>query len=330
MKRTILSFLTMTIVSFCFSSVKAQFNLVPNPSFEVFDTCPFGGDQVRFAIPWIDPLYPSTPDYMNACDSAPSPVGVPDNSFGFEYANTGNGYALIITYATNQTNPLHNHWREYVETELSDTLIAGVDYCIRFYVSSVDSVKYVSNDLGIFFSNVKIQDTCPGQLPCNLSYIPQFENSSNNNLNSDNGWTLVSGNYIAIGGEKFIVIGNFKDSASTVATYKGYGQWNYASYYVDDILISPCDSLTEVNEVDSNHDEFIVFPNPSNGTYILKTNKLYIEHINIFDATGRLVTDIYRRTNEAIFIDLEKHPTGIYVLEIFTNSKLIKLKLIKY
>jgi hypothetical protein len=43
----------------------AQVNLVPNPSFEVFDTCPDAPSQITRAIPWFQPYLPqSSRDFL--------------------------------------------------------------------------------------------------------------------------------------------------------------------------------------------------------------------------------------------------------------------------
>jgi hypothetical protein len=49
------------------SSSYAQ-NLVPNYSFEVYDTCPYQGSQIYFAIPWKGVTTNST-DYYNGCST---------------------------------------------------------------------------------------------------------------------------------------------------------------------------------------------------------------------------------------------------------------------
>ena len=70
----------------------------------------------------------ATPDLFNSCSlvamgfCAPTPtVGVPDNCFGSQLANNGNGYAGF-NLRGNQGNP---EYREYIE---DNRLLAVVDY----------------------------------------------------------------------------------------------------------------------------------------------------------------------------------------------------------
>jgi hypothetical protein len=207
---------------FCFVFVivcvvcNAQQNLVPNPSFEEYTTCPNNGGQLEYALYWTNPLIGTTPDYLNSCGAAT--YSVPSNALGYEPAHSGVAYTAIVTARYSPFSPEGNNYREYLQVELLDTLKSGIDYCFRFYVSACDSAHYVTNNIGIYFSSIEVHDTCY----CNLNYIPQFENDSTNNI-SKIGWTEISGTYKAVGGEKYIIIGNFRDTSNTVAINVGGG-----------------------------------------------------------------------------------------------------------
>ena len=101
-----------------------QYNLVPNPSFEIFDTCPTNGNQLYRTINWINPIFNSTPDYLNMCNAFG--WGVPSNIYGDEPAHSGVAYSSIITGGINPSNPIFNNYREYMETELMDSLKGNV------------------------------------------------------------------------------------------------------------------------------------------------------------------------------------------------------------
>jgi hypothetical protein len=313
-----------------FGEAYAQYNLVPNPSFEVYDTCPNFAGQIRYAVPWTNPLVGTTPDYFNACDTVGThQTNVPNNYSGFQYARTGNAYALVVTSAYPPNLAAWNS-REYIQVELIDVLIAGVEYCIRWYVSICNKCNYVSNNMGMYFSPVEISYNCPG-CPMPLPLTPQFENPLTNNLNDSMGWTEISGSYTALGGEKFIIIGNFHDTSSTVATYTGWtpgSSFWVSSYYIDDVLVTPCDSLTGINEIKEKK-QFSIYPNPFNNYFEIKTDKEFI-----YSAT---ITDIYGNTmfNEPLInsmnkiIELEKLANGIYFLKLVTSKSQYNFKLIK-
>lgn len=320
------------ILSACFiygiASLEAQTNLVPNPSFELYDTCPFITGQITFATPWNTPVSISTPDYMNVCDTVSmNHLSIPSNYAGYELAHSGNAYATIVTYTHSLINPSADNAREYIQVQLLDTLVTNVTYCIRFFVSAGDSCQYVCNDIGVFFSPTPLHDnTC---WFCPLPVSPQFENAATNSLSSRNGWTLIAGNYTALGGEKYIVIGNFKDSTTSVATFTGWTTSTiacFASYYIDDVLLAPCDSLNGIQE-NIKVSNINVYPNP------VKTN------LTVTLLKGEGVLTVYNIVGEKVFsnkiintqteIDVGNLPKGMYFVEVETEKDVSRKKIVK-
>ncbi len=333
------------LLLFCFvlSCVfgKAQ-NLVPNGSFEVYDTCPNNLSQISYAFPWTFPF--GTSDYFNSCAGSGSIISVPTNWCGHQYARTGNGYAGFILR--------DGGYLEYLQVELTDTLIAGRKYCVSFYLSLADSFAYTISSVGLYFSDTAIIATNYYPLP----YTPQIQNPPAAFIN-ETGWTEVSGNYIAQGGEKFITIGNFNPNiypdslllnTDTVPHFNGgpccwydYGNGDtiyhspWSSYfYLDDVSIVHCD-LTE--EADNLNDDVVVsiYPNPAK---LLETITVQIPfqgdipNINITDLAGREINSkstFLKTKKEYIFqIQLVKGAEGIYFISIYFNNKQYIKKLI--
>lgn len=203
-------------------------NLVPNPSFESYTSCPTSFSQIFVAAPWNTPTT-GTSDYLNACAPPVFPsVNVPQNEQGFQTANTGVGYAGLIPYSAAAD------YREYVEAPLSSPLSPGTPYLVKFYVSLGDSSSIAVDRLGAYLS---IGSVGPIANYAPLPYTPQVESPPNVPLNNASGWTLISGVVVASGGEDHIVIGSFHDDASTQAS-PGPGQWpGGAYYYVDDVSV---------------------------------------------------------------------------------------------
>lgn len=314
------------IILFTCSVCKAQFNLVPNPSFEQFSLCPFGFGQIPNAAGWNIPLFSTTPDYFNACCTNLN-VDVPQNLCGYESARTGNAYSGIVTFHIQQQTTQQKNYREYIQSELTDSLIAGVEYCIRWYVSACDSCNYVCNNMGMFFSHVQVNDTCVPPNPCNLNYLPQLENPSTNNLNNPNGWTQISGTYTATGGEKYIIIGNFRDTSGTTGSYTGWGaptgsDLNYiALYFIDDILVAPCDSLTGINETNFAH-EFNLFPNPFSDKINITAGRNEIIELNLFDITSRKL--LQQKFTNTVTLNTAQLAKGIYIYEVRDGNGVVR------
>ena len=187
-------------------------NLVPNPSFENYSSCPTSPGYIYEAPPWFQPRIwngnttnGSSSDFYNACSNSLNPqAGIPSNAFGYQYARTGNGYAGI--YVSNGYN-----YTEYIEVPLSAPLIANRKYCLSFYVSLSAKYWLATSNIGAYFStdSLLFVSYSPNVID---SVIPQIDNPSSNILNDTANWMLVSGSFIAAGGEKFMTIGNFHDS----------------------------------------------------------------------------------------------------------------------
>lgn len=197
---------------------KAQ-NLVPNPSFETYSQCPdpatidpMPDNMIDLATGWNNPTG-WTPDYFAACVSETSGYNVPNSGWGFQNARTGNAYAGLVSAA------ISANAREYIQTELTESLIAGKQYSVTFYVSLSERCTYASNNIGAYFSDTPVSVSHSWVLP----YTPQISNNPFTNPLTDTlGWTEVSGVFTSVGGEKYMTIGNFNDDATTDTTNKPY------------------------------------------------------------------------------------------------------------
>ncbi len=214
-------------------------NLVPNPSFEDTIGCPVFSGQIYLSNFWFQPntvlgntSNSSSSDYFNECVSSLS-YGVPANGLGFQYARTGAAYAgILLCYPF----PFGSNYREYLEIKLSQQLINGKKYCAGFYVSVADKYRLVTDAIGIYFSNDSVLYSSSGY--SNLPYVPQVSNASGNILADTANWMPVSGEYVASGGEEFIIIGNFKTDVNTNLDTIGGGAFiDEAYYFIDDIFV---------------------------------------------------------------------------------------------
>ncbi len=231
MKKQMLRILILSIYFF-FEKANAQ-NLVPNWSFEIIPSCPNGPALISFAAPW-DRLQGGgggTPDYFNSCNLPSSFYSIPFNAGGYQYAHSGNAYGGIGVYV--KTIP---DFREYIQVLLKDSLQAGKGYCVEFYVSAGDNnIKYGADGIGAYFSIAPVSSALNTVLP----NIPQVNNPAGNVITDTMNWTKISGSFTAAGGEKYMVIGNFKDDANTnLAVINNAATNTVAYYYIDDVSVS--------------------------------------------------------------------------------------------
>lgn len=307
-------------------------NLVPNPSFEEYTACPNNGGQIEYALYWTNPLIGagSSPDYFNTCGI--TAWNVPNNVYGYEPAHSGVAYAAIVTATNNPNVQAQNNFREYLQVELLDSLTSGMEYCIDFYVSACDSVDYVCNNIGVYFSSVEISDTQILLTPSNLKYLPQFENDVFNSITSRVGWTKVSGKYTAVGSEKYITIGNFRDSTITSSTYTGWTSnpsKYFSLHYIDDVSLVQCDSPSSISLGCLNKSNIKIYPNPVKGPLFIESFAEDLVKIELFDSMGnKILQENYIESTNAL-LELSGKPNGIYFISISNLSSTIFLKLIK-
>lgn len=291
-------------------------NLVPNFSFEQYSSCPTQSSEIIFATGWSD-ANTGTADYYNACFTTGGvSVDVPNNWMGFQNANFGDAYGGIMLFENSSTI---TDYREYLQAQLASTLINGVKYYVSFRVSHSDSSCYVTDDIGVYFSNTQISQ---GDFLF-INQTPQLENTDNNFLNSNSTWIKIEGSFIASGGENYITIGNFKDDINTdtipVCTTSNL-DYKSAYYYIDDICVST-DSLTCVNPVGIQ----TINLNNNNYNIIIKNGNLTVNsyinssfNVSLFDISGKLIHQSFNHRNLFQFNISQLNPS-IYFVNIYNN-----------
>jgi len=253
--------------------VNAQ-NLVPNPSFEDILQCPNNAGQITRATNWLNPaLLSGSPDLFHVCNDTVSnlfnDMSPPSHIFGAQVPRTGDAYAGFLVANQNSSNN-----QEYIQVKLLQPLEAGASYCIEFFVSLSDMSPFASDDIGVYFSDTAIKTIVANQP---LPVTPQIENPSGNILSDKNFWMPVTGTYVAVGGEQFMTIGNFKTFASTTQMNVGGGALGiFNSYYmIDDITLvsAPKPTLT-TDTIKCNETSVTIDAGNSGATYLWYNNEI--------------------------------------------------------
>ncbi|MGQ0830011.1 MAG: gliding motility-associated C-terminal domain-containing protein [Bacteroidota bacterium] len=289
----------------------AQQNLLSNPSFEDYTTCPSSSNQLYLAYPWFDPTGASS-DYFNKCANVTTFVSVPINLMGYQNAKHGSAYAGFVTYRS-----INDNFREYLSCKLPSSLEKDGLYCIRFYLSLADSCQYATNNIGIAFST----DTLKGSFfqPLNATLLNNYDDVIKNATD----WIEVKFDYKALGGEQYITIGNFFDYTQTKVVLTNVNSstyFDYAYYYIDDLSVNKCDySFSIPNVFTPNNDQI-------NDTWYVKISgnvkifdcfiydrwgiKVYESNMPYKDWDGRMTNGI-------------RCSSGVYYYIIQINDKLI-------
>lgn len=309
MKKLFLISTTVLIVTFTHGQ-----NLVPNYSFENYVSCPTATAQLNLATPWVMPASTGTAssDFYNGCNLSGT-AGVPSNAAGYQNANTGEGYAGIYTYGAGSS-------REYLQVQLSSSLIAGTVYSVEMYVSPSENAGIATDAIGIYISTGAISGI-GSYNP--LPYLPQISNPTNNIISDTTGWTLVSGYYTASGGENYITIGNFLDDASTNNLTFNSSGWARGYYWIDDVSIS---TATGINENQTSN-SLTIFPNPFSTKTVLRTdNLLYNATLSVENSFGQTVKQIKNIFGQTVILSRDHLTTGLYFLSLTQDDKVITTK----
>ncbi len=302
-------------------------NLVPNPGFEIIDSCNLHVGAIFYGQVsyWDKPTWGS-PDAFNACTPLINSVSVPSNTFGFQYPHSGNGYAGETFYSHCCAGSVV---REYMQVELDTALIAQQVYCASYYIVLGNKIKIANNNFGMYFSNTHVY--IGASFNGILNFIPQINDT---NIVTDTlSWKLISGNFIAQGGERYLIIGNFYADSLT-DTVPIIGTDNESYYYIDDVNVHCCSCDTTshigINEI-TDINTLTISPNPANSEIKITTNdNLKLGEVKIYNSIGAcvLLSPPLRGGKEGL-LDISSLPQGLYFIEVITHKGIQRKKFVK-
>lgn len=251
-------YLIILVVYISFIQINAQ-NLIPNPSFEKFDTSfvlpgpyylnqSFGIYDDWESINTADFYY--TENYWIFDNMAPSLfdslvtyvyVGadscflcVPQNNFGYRTARTGNGYTGIRAYS----GAYGHNYKEFIKVEFTEPLIQDKLYHISFYVCPSTQNPFFLNSLGAYVSDFELNSYPSSSVSAQIL--------TNQTLSNTSEWVEVKGLYRANGGESHITIGNF--DTDTVFDDPFFDvPLSCLYYFLEDVSVYPYSNLQDTS-----------------------------------------------------------------------------------
>lgn len=251
----------------------AQLNLVPNGSFEEYDTCPDNLGQISYAKYWYSPLQ-TTPDYYNSC--APLTSSTPLNLSGYQVPKSGKGYAGIIIYS----NGFPIEWMEYIQVKLNQILVRGKKYKFSFSISIAElESTYAVNLISAKLSDIPISSID------NMQPIMTNPTFTYNEFMADtSSWLDLSWDYVAIGNEEYLTIGNF-----------------ISTFFIDTININ-ANAIEPVSYIFIDNVELVEYPDFISMPNVFTPNNDGFNDefaINIINQKGQI--DIYNRWGRTVF-----------------------------
>ena len=171
----------------------------------------------------------------------------------------------------------------------------------------------------------------------NLPYTPQIIVSPNTFINDKVNWVEFNMQYKAMGGEEYITLGNFYDTAIIDTQFVvggGKQYWHLNTYYyIDDVWLSHCDSLPDsLIGIAESHlkNQVSVYPNPFQNEFVIETNSKKELSFRLFDSFGRASTPLSMTKTEIGYrVMVGDIPKGIYLLHIDDGKEQVSFKIIK-
>ena len=300
----------------------AQGNLVPNPSFEVYDTCPYDWAQINLLHNWFSRL--NSPDFYHKCATSPL-QSIPYNVSGFQdtYSQNDSSYIGIIN------NPYADWAREIIGVKLIDTLKIGRKYFISFLFSPAFDLELTAfryrcfnNKLGVkfFTDSASLAD----------SLINNFAHLYEDTIVSDTSrWHFFSGSFIADSSYTLMALGVFFTSSQLIFNCQiSFPTYSYT--YIDNVCVSEDSATCNAYYFSyvppfKNENEILVYVNDDQSLLHIdvKSSTTNILPLRIFDMLGQVVLQTNLIIgNNVININLSH---GIYVLQLNSFVKLIKI-----
>ncbi|MEY3195211.1 MAG: hypothetical protein RIQ78_1308 [Bacteroidota bacterium] len=223
----------------CGNTQKPVANIVPNPGFERFAAPPVGwsyngsffGEVVKY---WFSATSAS-PDIYGPNVWVPQDWA--EKGFGKEKARSGKCMAGLTLFGCTNGKP---HCREYVEIQLSEPLVIGQSYYVEFWVTPLEKSLQINN-IGAYFSMADVKKTTEEIL------LRDAQIKATRIVSAPNGkWVKVSGQFVAKYEAEYLLLGNFYDDFNTVSVVPRKDCFNYAYYYIDDILVKKIPPLLPV------------------------------------------------------------------------------------
>jgi len=309
-------------------------NIVPNPGFERFSKTPFGwsyngsyfGEVVKY---WFSATT-SSPDVYGPEVRVPSDWAA--KGFGKQKPRNGKCMAGITLFGCTNGKP---HCREYLEIQLAEPLVIGQAYHVEFWVTHLEKSLQINN-IGAYFTISEVRRSTD-----ELLLRDALVKARDIVAAPDGKWVKVSGQFIAKYEAEHILIGNFADDANTVSFAPNEDCFNYAYYYVDDVLLK---KIPPFLPVPVKPDDLTLLKLETGNTVVLKNiyfefdkddlmPRSYVELkklLSVMRSNPKLSIEIVGHTdalgNDAYNLDLSRRRAES-VLKYLTENKIAKSRL---
>lgn len=294
----------------------AQQNLVPNPSFETGSPCDdsYIISTIEHCDDWFD-AFSSVDWFSNCyCGNIATDFYCPPNIFyGNSVAHTGNSFIGFVPYYEN------TDYSEVPGVKLIEPLKADSAYCISIWVKNSynhDTDYHIYNFDCVFLNDTtgNLQDPS-NPFPQQFSFTPQ---SNLNNAERTNDWVELKGDYIAIGGESYLLFGVLNKNQNFYNLGDNSTPEERMYYFFDDISIYQCDKDSIANP--SVYIPNVFTPNNDglNDYYELNFKNIKSLKVTIFNRWGNVVAEFDGLTSkwDGNFSNGQRASEGVYFVKV--------------
>ena len=278
-------------------------NLLPNPSFELLDSCPQWPDVLDYqagARPQSWYSVADSPDYFHACSD--SGTTVPTTMFGFQQAWDGvaysGGYGFIGPFP---------EAREMIGARLAEPLTTGTTYYASMYVNATTTLGI--DRIGMLFSVDSFHlDYFQGYTLRDFAHL--FATAA---VTDTVGWTLVSGSFVADSAYRYVIVANHFSDALTTTVGSGVA----AYLFVDQVCVSsdPGDCAPWTNVPENAGLPVRIFPSPARDLLQVRWGH-GPSTIMIRDLLGRPVWHGQGPYADGTSVDVSGIPNGTYLVSL--------------
>lgn len=285
---------------------------MPNGGFEQLDSCPSGSNCIgllEYATGWFEPI-DCTTDLFNVCAGTGS-CGVP--SFSGVVPFEGNGMARIGLFSV----PLSGQGsREYASVKLSNSLIHDSLYQLHVKLRLPAESFMAVGSFGAYFSNDSATDYSIYHSLIGLE--PQLQRDPDSLMDNSNIWYVWEDTLEAIGGERFMMLGNFLNDQQTPRFPNG-SVGEGSAYFIDDVRLTPI-RKSRPNSIAEQNFQFSIYPNPATDNLSIES-QTPLAQVRLTDIAGRpSIHETLRSAQRNKTIDISHLPSGIYLLEAITED----------
>ncbi len=256
-------FVLFCFVLFCFVLKTESQNLVPNPSFETYNSCT--NILINSADGWCTVANQvANCAHLHPCHSdtyTQAPLQYLDNCFkSYQMPHSGIAYAEFgMSISASQQEGA----RPMIK--LIDTLETGKIYCVTYYISMWNNAKYSFDKLGALLTPTPFPCSTPGGtvFPSIAGqYTPQVVTTPGIVFEDTLGWEEVSGTFTAVGDEAYLTLGDFfLHSQHLIKNSYPTNCNGLAEYYIDDVSVEVVEIVKARNDTLINQGDSVIVGN---------------------------------------------------------------------